>query len=567
MARLPEPKTAAFRELARQLRFQPAEASRRQLDRAEELALQLITEQDAARSWPVEWVVFRITGYRTEQAAKAFEGTIDGASLQRDLASFIHVLSAAAGDREDVLLEAEPSRWLTLDQLCVRWSVSRQTIERYRALGLYSRRVKVARTPGKREPPHRTLFDRRAVEAFERAHGDVLSAAKGFSRIDNTFGAKLHRRAARYHERLGWSLSRIAAHLGKRFGRSAGAVRRAVLDVDQSLPEPCFGVRPTLGVKGRAEIVKTFRRGGRAKELAPATVRTRASVYRMVIAERAKHLRMLDLSGPARADFADERAAAKLLADRNVTGGLGRPPPHSVPELVEQAAETEPAAARERALSAAYLLLRFQAAGEISRLGRSPKVLGEGGIDWIETRLRWASRLKAELVRSQLGLMLRVIESHFEKPLTSFAGAIAAELVHALSLALFEAIDRHDPFKGGRLAAPAGLALNRAAARWLELHPPEAGAHAGRAATRGAAPNVRLDHVWRQLAPWVDWLEPPTGVRERIDTVRGRGREVLIARLGWDTRPPRTAEQTAAELSMPVQSVLRTERIAMRQLQ
>lgn len=565
-----------MQELARQLRFQPSDASRRQLLRAEELALQLLEEHEPDREWPVEWVVFRITGYRTDETAPAFAGTIRGGALQRDLGSLIQILSEAAGERESELRSESPARWLTGEELCARWSVTRQTLDRYRSLGLFSRRARTDRPRGSRIAPERVLFDRRVVEAFERVHAAALARAGAFSRTDDRFAERVHRRAARYHRMLGWSLSRIAQRLAERTSRSAGAVRRAVLEIDARAAEPVFTTRPSLRRAGREDVVREYKRGGKIRELASSAGRSRASVYRMVASERARRLRDLHLVAPARPELGDERAAAKLLDSPHASTSLGRPLPHTVADLLEQAQETEPSAARERALGAAYALLRLQAAMAIAQMGRAPAVLGRGkgrasasaagGLDWVETRLRWAMRIKAELVRSQLGLLLRTVESQLGRRLSDFPGAVAVDLVGALAAAVFDAADRHDPFKGGRLAAPAGLAMNRAAAKWAEEHPRELAPQTARSLARAAPSQARLDHIWAGVAPWTSWLEPPPGARERIDAVKGRGREVLIARLGWDAHRPRTVLETAGELGLTPQAVIRAERAAMRQL-
>lgn len=580
MPRLPEPRTPALQELARQLRFQPADASRRQLVRAEELSLQLLSEYDPQREWPVEWVVFRVTGYRTDNAETSLTGTIGGSELQRDLGALVQILSAASGESESSLREEEPSGWLTVDELCERWHISRQTLDRYRGMGLISRRVSVPRTAGIRTPPQRAMFSLHAVRAFEKTHKKLLEHAAGFSRTDASAGTRMYRRAVRLHAKFGWTLAKIARTLAPRFERSVGAVRRAILDADAGSGSPVFAKRPGLRASGRSEVVQGFKEGGRARDLANSAGRSRASVYRMVASERAMRLRALRVAVLARPEFTDERSAAKILETSHASAGLGRQLPHTVAELLEQAEATEPAAARERALGSAFALLRFQAATTIAAMGKSPTILGRGvvtegkrsaaardsGIDWVETRLRWASRIKAELVRSQFGLLLRTVESQLGRPLTEFSGAIAVDLVGALAAAIFEAADRHDPFKGGRLAAPAGIAMNRAAAKWAEDHPRELAPMPARPLARAAPSHARIEHIWTALTPWSTWLEPAPGVRERIESINVRERNVLIVRLGWDARPPRTVAEAAKELSMTTQAVIRAERAAVGQL-
>src|SRR4051794_36550235 len=97
MPPLPRLKVPALAELARQLRFEPAKAARRQLELAEALVGQI----DPAQVYPYEWVVFRLTGYRPDDgggAAAASGGpiTIPGSALLADLPPLIERLCVTA---------------------------------------------------------------------------------------------------------------------------------------------------------------------------------------------------------------------------------------------------------------------------------------------------------------------------------------------------------------------------------------------------------------------------------------------------------------------------------------
>src|SRR5205823_1057158 len=125
MPRLPTLRTRVLQELARQLRFESAGAARRQLARAEELALQLLEESGPAGAagpdrFPEEWVVFRITGLRTEPAGGPGDGVVARGALLSDLPALIDRLSAAAklterdlephGKRDGKMAKAAPPR-------------------------------------------------------------------------------------------------------------------------------------------------------------------------------------------------------------------------------------------------------------------------------------------------------------------------------------------------------------------------------------------------------------------------------------------------------------------------
>lgn len=565
-------RTPALAELARQLRFQPPDAARRQLQRAEELALQLLKESphEPGRLWPVEWVVFRITGYRPDPGTGLAEGAMTTDDLHADLVALIDALGLASRYTDAQLTADEPRQWLTAEELCARWKISRRTLDRYRPLGLFARPVMPEAQRAGRRAPRKSLYSAGAVDAFARARSDLLAHAASFTRVDDVSGAAMHRRAARYRARLGWSLSRCAARLAQKFDRSAGAVRRAVLAHDATLPAPVFAARARLRPQDRVAATAAMRRGGRVKDVARRTRRSRASVYRMAAAERAARLRGLAL--PARSELLAQSSAAqaRVLGAGAVTTGLARPLPMTIAELIEQAAPTEPPAPWERAVAAAYALLRAQAAAAVDALARrAPRILGDepdgaGGIDWIETRLRWAARLKAELVRAGLGLALRTVESRAHRSIAAIPPAHAAELADALLGALSEAADVFDASKGGRFAAPAGLALNRVVSKWLEAH---AGHVApGRALPRPDPAHVSFEDPWPALTPWNAWLEVSTAARAKIDTLVGIERAVLLARMGWDARPPRTVRQAAAELGVSTLLVQRAEKRAVNTL-
>src|ERR1043165_3443217 len=126
---------SALDDLARQLRFAPAETLRRQLERTRTLAAEI----DPAIAYPEDWIVFRITGYRPEIAEPA---AFPGGALLADVSGLVERLSAAAKVSQS---ELDAARHLGLDALCARWRVSRKTVERWRRMGLVALRVRGAR--------------------------------------------------------------------------------------------------------------------------------------------------------------------------------------------------------------------------------------------------------------------------------------------------------------------------------------------------------------------------------------------------------------------------------------
>ncbi|MCW5765942.1 MAG: hypothetical protein KIT68_08190, partial [Phycisphaeraceae bacterium] len=124
-------RVSALAELARQLRFIPAEAARRHLARVEALAGRV----DPAGTYPEDWVVLQVTGFRPDLAEPAL---IVGAALIADLPALAERLSITARQRADDLA---PGQWLTAGELTARWHVTPRTLARLRRRGLLCRRA------------------------------------------------------------------------------------------------------------------------------------------------------------------------------------------------------------------------------------------------------------------------------------------------------------------------------------------------------------------------------------------------------------------------------------------
>jgi hypothetical protein len=284
---------------------------------------------------------------------------------------------------------------------------------------------------------------------------------------------------------------------------------------------------------------------------------------------RAARLRELDLRGPGgnvgpmfeRAD-----AAEVFLGNAAARVGVGSRGATSVGELLRLAAEigAEPIAMEQaRAGACWYLVWRAErGVAQLARHGARVRAAGkkDAGIDAIETWLLWASRLKGEMVRSQLPLLVRAIESQTGRGIAALPGVALRELCEIGLEALIDAADRFDPFKGGRLAAPAGIALSRAVSQWLKHGRAELGP-AGRATARVDLDQLALPDWTRRVHPWQAWLEAPAGVREKAGDLAERERRVVELRFGWEG-PPRTVEDVAKELKTTATRVTAMQRRA-----
>lgn len=543
MPRLAQLRIGALANLAEQLRFAPRDALRRQMERIETLAGEISPELN----YPEDWVVHRITGYRPGMTEPA---TFPGDALLGDLSALLERLSEEA---EFHAADFSGDTY-SVDALCQRWSVSRKTIDRYRRRGLVAHRV---RAEG---GVVRLLFTARVVEDFEARTAGRLHKARDFHRAGIQDEARLVAIAGRAARRYGWSLAETVRRLSRRSDAGREAIRSAIVRADAASDSPVFRRRTTLDRRTRRVIWRAARRGAPIRLISDRFDRSAASVHRIINEHRAELLRSLDLSpflSPNRGLNDFERSA--LLQHPSVFEARRRPAAETIDEFVD-AARTDPIPNRhvEQTLAAAHRLLLRQAAERIAELSTYNPAATT--LDEIETRLRRASILRGELVRSQRRLALTTIAGRFGE-LTSLSPHDAIRVHRAAMDALIAAAVGFDPEKGGRLAGAAGLLLNRALAS-VAVESPASGQRARRAATTG----VRLDDWTKRLSPWEDWLTLPRSLADRLSGLEEKDRQIVEVRFGLGPIPPRTLEETAALVGLSRAETTRRERAAIRAL-
>lgn len=184
---------------------------------------------------------------------------------------------------------------------------------------------------------------------------------------------------------------------------------------------------------------------------------------------------------------------------------------------------------------------------------KSLKKHGNSGtsVDRIETDLRWAVRIKADLVRSQFPLIVRTLEGSLGRPLEEVRAASLASVLQAAITAAAEAVHGFHAGKGGRLAAPVGLAVTKIGARFVR----EAGAEPASRARARLGPGNRIPDWTLSLAAWQStsgraWLEPHPRIRSGLHALDARARWLLELRYGWGG-PARTVMEAAKDVGLP----------------
>lgn len=553
----PTLRVPALAELDRQLRFVPAHAARLHVQRAESLLPRI----DPSVGYPSDWLVFQITGMRSDNVPA---DVAPGDAILSDLPAFIERISIIAAFNAD---ELRAQGWIALTELAKRWSVSTRTLQRFKRLGLVGRRASL----GKRGTAV-VLYHPDAAQRVRDLHGPRLTRAAAYTRVPKAQRERLALVADRAERLLKVSPARAARTVAKKTGRSLQTVRRAIA---ASKPE---GAKPSarpLDLHHQRIIERAVRMGVPIKVIAKKWNRTEAGVLRSLLALHARRLRALNLTTAA-ADRFDADALANnsaesrtILRAPGVGMGLGASCALELNEHIQGVLETGwPDQHIETARARAYCFLLQRARARIATL--DPTRPSARLIDDARTDLLHAARIKAELVRGQQMLLLKSVESQIDMSIADLPPAPAAGLFALCIAAIAAAVDRFDPFKGGRLAAPAGIELNRTIARWIN----GPGVHTlmglrerrARQAARASPALIPIADWTRRVCTWQTWTE--LDARIRIAALTGQltttDAKFVTARWGLAGEPPVSLAKLAKELGKAFNIVARLEREVLR---
>jgi hypothetical protein len=542
----------ALSDLVAELRYTPRDALRRCVERTESLAMEI----DAETTYPMEWVVFRVTGYRPKDAP---DEMLVGEALIADLSALLEHLCDALGLAEDELTGG----WYSVDELAERWSVSRRTIERYRRQGLVARRYQLASGAA------RLGFSAAVVERFEEGRGERLERAASFERIGEAEQAWLYSRALRYRKRLDWKLAKIAERLSQRTGRSVAAVRRALVRADEASAQSVFRVRRKLARQQARTIARAVDWGIKPGVIAERFGRSRTSVLRIATDEHAAGLlfwreRILPADAPEGLD--PEAAAPGVLSTPGAMMLQWSEPVLEAKALLSWCAERTPLRAeREAEMGAARYALLMRAAARARELPGT--MAAPTAVDAIETDLRWAIALQRMLVESQLPLVVRTIEERLGCGLLTLRPDQIRRAMRIGIGAAAEAAATFGPIRPGRsltafgrLAAPVSMGLTRVLSRESFAGADPGGG--GRAATARA----ELDDWTRSLVGWQRLVEFHPGMARIIAGggagVDGPERRMVGERYGLVGEPPRTVAEVAERHGVtPARVISATRRV------
>ncbi len=526
---------AVLRSLEAQLRHAPRETLLRDVDRIEQLARDI----EPGLQYPHDWIVFRVTGFRPDNAPA---GTVPGTQLLASLSALAEVLCARAELRAD---ELDPKAFVRASVLAAEWSASPATLKRWRRAGLISRRVRNA--SGREE----LWISHASVAHFRASHAPALARVRKADRLTRAQRDEVVARA-RDLQAQGCSLHAAAVTIAREYSRSTEGLRHALQTDPRTRALFAKKSRPSARDPGtrRGALLRLWRAGADPADLARLTRKGVPLTRRDINMARAKSLQEWLESGAFATPPPDDAPTPARTVHPGIDASLA-PAAQGTPLLLTatlahwRTRQPLPRAT-EHALTTAYHALRARA--QAITLGLVTLHPSAHELDEAETALRHASYLRAALIHSQHRLIVETLEARAALPLDRLLPSVAARLIQDAVATASTALNNFDPSKGGRLAGPVGLAVDKAAVRTLREALP------AKASTRAMVLQPDAPIRLPPLSPWDRSLLPDPRIVRAVQSARGRPTNehlaLLADRYGLGGNPPRTLRELRAARGM-----------------
>lgn len=437
---MPRRSEEAFRcaplgSLARQLLFAPPEKRVEQVARVEALH----DEIAPAATYPVEFIIYRITRYRAEGTDSVL---LVGEAVLPDLRLMIDTLSRSI----DLPIDAEPGT-LTAEELAVKLNVSTKTITRWRRAGLRWRWV-LPRGGGRKV----VGFTPEAVRRFILANRERVERASAFTQMEPGERKRLLDRAHRIARGRDVSLHQVASHLAKRTGRAVETLRQLLEAHDRDQPEDrIFNEDAPLAARQKRIIARAHRMGVSVSKIAAHFGRTRSTIYRVINERRAAAARRLRLTVVESPTFERPDADEVLLRGQAEAFPEGKPrtvsavPVDDLPEPLRPLyRQPQIPDERQRSLFVRYNYLKHKAAKLRDGLDRyDPRA---ADLEAFESTIRQARHVRDLLVKANLPVVLSVAK----RQMLGQPERTIAQLLQLLELGVPVLITAVEEYNAGR---------------------------------------------------------------------------------------------------------------------
>lgn len=535
----------AIRQLRdQQVRFAPREKKLDQVAQAE----RLLVELEPARTYPYEYICYRITNYRPQAYPDL---KLTGQEATHDLRLFVEDVSESAAVRA----ESAGEQVLTVEELAERFNVSTKTISRWRRHGLVSRRFVL-------DGHKRVGFLQSSVDRFLEKNQERVRRGSQFSQLTDEERAIIIQRARRLAS-AGGCPSDVTKRLAKKAGRSTETIRYTLKQFDHDHPEAALfpDNHGPLQQNTKQNIYQQYQHGESVEVLAKRFCRTRTSIYRIIAEMRAWRIMDLPL------DYITSDAFARVRSQKAEDRVLGLLPESELPAKKSRLPSGLPPY-----LASLYevpLLSRKQEAHLFRKMnylkhkaGRLRSKLDSARprrnlMDQIERLYDEAVSTKNQIIRSNLRLVVSIAKRHVGPTQNFF------ELVSDGNMSLMRAVEKFDYARGNKFSTYASWAIMKNFARTI----PDEHRHQDRFRTSHAEMFVatedrRSDQIEQESAQ----TQREAKVARMLECLDEREQKIIMRRFGLQHGEELTLKQVGAELGVTKERIRQIEARALSKL-
>jgi len=536
----------AIRELRdQQVRFAPREKKLEQADRAE----RLLTELEADRLYPYEYLCYRVTRFRPQAYPDL---KVTGNEAHHDLRLLVEDLTDAA----DVPARDAGEAVLTVDELSRRFNVSTKTISRWRRQGLVSRRFLF-------DGRKRVGFLASSVERFVQRNKERVRRGSQFSQLTEEERQGIIERARRLAQ-AGGCPGEVARRLSRHTGRSVETIRYTLKQFDRDHPDMAiFAERAgPLTEETKKKIFQQYRRGESVETLSRRFCRTKTSIYRVIGEMRAKRIMELPLDyilSPQFPKVRSEKREAEIVGPRPSGEPLSKKPrlPSGLPPYLASLYEV-PLLAREQEVHLFRKMnyLKYKASKLRETLDLShPKSSLMDEIDWLYDQ---SVAVKNEIISANLRLVVSIAKRHVG-PVENFF-----ELVSDGNVSLIRAVEKFDFERGNKFSTYASWAIMKNFARTIpDEHRRRDRYRTSYAEMFGVTEDARSDQYEQESAQ----SRREAQVEKILERLDEREQRIIISRFGLSRgQEPLTLKEVGAELGVTKERIRQIEARALSKL-
>jgi len=458
----------------------------------------------------------------------------------------------AGGGPGDALVVPPHEQVFSIEDLARRFNVSTKTISRWRDHGLVAQRYIV-------DGRKRVGFLSSAVERFIASNPMRIERGSRFSQLTD----EEHEKIISWARRLalaGACPADVHRRIAERLGRSVETVRYTIKRFDQDHPDDAvFPVSDgRLRPESCARIYQHHLHGEAVESIARRYHRSKASIYRVILAQRAEHVLQLPLDFIPNALFG--RASAEKVVNQPFPGladvkRVRRP--SGLPAYLASLYEV-PLLTREQEvwLFRKFNFLKFKAVNLREQL--DPERPNSRLMDQIERLYEEIVELKNRIVRANLRLVVSIAKRRVA-PGDSFF-----DLVSDGNMSLIRAVEKFDYARGNKFSTYASWAIMKNYARTIpDEHRRRDRFRAADMEMLQAAADRRADEYQQRLAA-SDRLRQVSKFLDRLDQ---REQTIIIRRYGLDhEHEPQTLKEVGSALGVTKERVRQIEAKALEKL-